>query len=232
MRDTCPDVGASSSSELWRVLASSGEQVMTLEELDKAFDAGQIDASTLVCAPGSLQFGRLGALAGLDADAAGIEVEVEVDFDAGPPLRVPSDAVAVTELAAPAFRRRWSFRQLLAVPALAGVIVGIVFATHASASSEVAVPPSSEARAELSAPVRISPPAQSSPVSPPPSEQAAASAPRQEKKALPTKDKKAEASPNAKRGAVAPHHPAAAKARGAKAALAARAALSSPPPRK
>ncbi|CAN5893662.1 hypothetical protein BH11MYX4_BH11MYX4_07740 [soil metagenome] len=41
LRDTCPDLGA--ADDLWRVRLAAGEQTMTLDELDSAFEAGRID---------------------------------------------------------------------------------------------------------------------------------------------------------------------------------------------
>ncbi|HSO33447.1 MAG TPA: hypothetical protein VLT33_13025, partial [Labilithrix sp.] len=131
LRDTCPDLGA--ADDLWRVRLATGEQTMTLDELDSAFEAGRIDTETLVCAPGASSFARLGAVAGLDepapsprAPAPEVAVDVPLDFD-------------LSELSAEAnpFRPRWS-RRLLAVPAALAAIGIIAFAASASASSEPA----------------------------------------------------------------------------------------------
>jgi hypothetical protein len=57
--------------ELWRVQLASGEmRIMTLDALDEAFQAGTIDASTKVLAPGADTWSALGDVAGLDGDAA------------------------------------------------------------------------------------------------------------------------------------------------------------------
>ncbi|MBX3229927.1 MAG: hypothetical protein KIT84_26165 [Labilithrix sp.] len=53
--------------ELWRVQLGTGEvRIMTLDELDRAFDAGYIHARTNVLAPGSFHWTTLGEAAGLD----------------------------------------------------------------------------------------------------------------------------------------------------------------------
>lgn len=61
------------NEELWRVQLGTGElRVMTIDVLDEAFDAGIIDGSTLVLAPGASNWARLADVAGLeDAGAAG-----------------------------------------------------------------------------------------------------------------------------------------------------------------
>lgn len=53
--------------EIWRVQLGTGEvRFMTLDELDRAFDAGYIHARTNVLAPGSFHWTTLGEAAGLD----------------------------------------------------------------------------------------------------------------------------------------------------------------------
>lgn len=58
------------NDELWRVQLASGEmRIMTIDALDEAFQAGMIDASTKVLAPGADTWAALGDVAGLEADA-------------------------------------------------------------------------------------------------------------------------------------------------------------------
>lgn len=54
-------------NELWRVQLGTGEvRMMTIDELDRAFDAGFIHSRTNVLAPGSFKWTTLGEAAGLD----------------------------------------------------------------------------------------------------------------------------------------------------------------------
>jgi hypothetical protein len=69
----------------WRVLLTTGETSMTLDELDEAFNCGRIDASTLVLEPGAVFWAKLGAIAGLPmTPASGVSVaplNLDVDVD-------------------------------------------------------------------------------------------------------------------------------------------------------
>lgn len=62
----------SSHDELWRVQLATGEvRTMTLDGLDEAFQAGAIDESTRVLAPGATGWAKLADVAGLgDAEPA------------------------------------------------------------------------------------------------------------------------------------------------------------------
>jgi hypothetical protein len=54
-------------SALWYVSRSDGDvEPLTLDELDAAFQAGHVNANTMVLAAGATQWARLGELAGLD----------------------------------------------------------------------------------------------------------------------------------------------------------------------
>jgi hypothetical protein len=54
-------------NELWRVQLGTGEvRMMTIDELDRAFDAGFIHSRTNVLAPGSFKWTTLGEAAGLE----------------------------------------------------------------------------------------------------------------------------------------------------------------------
>lgn len=69
---TRSDVTGSGRSdvELWNVRLSSGEtRSLSLDELAAGFDAGWIDARTLVLAAGAIHWAPLGEVAGLDTDA-------------------------------------------------------------------------------------------------------------------------------------------------------------------
>jgi hypothetical protein len=201
LRDTLPDFAA--SNDLWRVMLASGERAMTLDALDEAFSAGHIDAATLVCPPGSLAFARLGAIAGLDDEAPPAEpdVSVDVDFDVG---------ISVDD--ARAFRPRWSYQRLLAVPAALAAVAIIAFAAQASASSEALPPvPASAEPAAIAAPPPVAPPADPKPVAAKVSTPASPLLTDAQKKALAAKDKKAEASRNAKSAAATSHRGAAKK---------------------
>jgi len=56
--------------DLWRVQLGSGDiRVMSIDALDDAFQAGTIDASTPVLAPGAAVWSKLGDAAGLEGDA-------------------------------------------------------------------------------------------------------------------------------------------------------------------
>ena len=76
------------TEELWSILLPSGEvRTGTLDQLHEAFDAGCVDASTLVLAPGATEWSTIGALAGLDDEAPAPAPETlrPVAFDAALP---------------------------------------------------------------------------------------------------------------------------------------------------
>lgn len=55
------------NADIWRVQLATGEvRIMSLDELDRAFDAGYISARTNVLAPGSMTWTTLGDAAGLE----------------------------------------------------------------------------------------------------------------------------------------------------------------------
>ncbi len=59
-----------SGGELWYVRLPNGDvHHVTVDQLDTAFEAGHVDADTLVLADGSTQWTRLGEAAGLDDEA-------------------------------------------------------------------------------------------------------------------------------------------------------------------
>lgn len=54
-------------NELWRVQGATGAvRMMSLDDIDRAFNAGYLNAHTYVLAPGSMQWQTLGDAAGLD----------------------------------------------------------------------------------------------------------------------------------------------------------------------
>lgn len=158
--------------ETWRVILASGEARMTLDELDAAFDAGRVDASTLVCRPGARAFARLGAEAGLDEAAPRGESPV-----------ADADDVDVADLAA--LRPRWSFRRMLLIPAALTAIGLIAFAVRAGTASETSPSPA----AALEVPTVVAPP----PAAPAPPAVTVALT-EDQKNALAAKDKKSEVS--------------------------------------
>jgi len=77
----------STSGELWYVKLSDGDvHRVTLDQLDEAFQAGHIDAETMVLAAGATRWAKLGALAGID-DEVPIEAEIPAPVVHGSPLR-------------------------------------------------------------------------------------------------------------------------------------------------
>src|SRR5262249_48638818 len=64
-----PTNGAKPSEEVWHVQLSSGElRVMTLEQLDDAFQNGVVSENTFIYQVGMNDWIKLGDLAGLDGD--------------------------------------------------------------------------------------------------------------------------------------------------------------------
>ncbi len=64
----------SSSGDFWYVKLTDGDvHRVTLDQLDEAFQAGHIDANTMVLAGGSSEWTRLGAIAGMDDDGSSSE---------------------------------------------------------------------------------------------------------------------------------------------------------------
>ena len=199
LRDTCPEFG--DADDQWRVRFATGELTMTLDELDVAFEAGRIDVDTMVCAPGTFVFARLGAVAGLDEPTPSLapvvaasvrpDVAIDVAFDLPDPY---ADANP--------FQKSWN-RRLLAIPAaLAALGIIIAFAASASASSELpAVAVATDLHAPTSTPAPVAAPA---PPPPAPTTAPASVLTEDQKKALSAKDKKAEAHRKAKKAAAAP----------------------------
>ena len=196
LRDTCPDLGT--SDHPWRVRFATGELTMTLDELDVAFEAGRIDVDTMVCAPGSSTFARLGTVAGLDEPAPSLGPVVlaaasEIAFQ-------PAFASPDLMPGANPFQRRWN-KRLLAVPAALGAIGIIAFAAAASASNDrPAVAAATDLHAAQPPAPAAAAPSPASPAAQPP----AAALTEDQKKALAAKDKKAEAHSKARKAAAAP----------------------------
>jgi hypothetical protein len=55
-------------SDVWHVRLASGQQTMTLDELDAAYQSGAIDERTQVREDGSTEWTTLGALLGIEAE--------------------------------------------------------------------------------------------------------------------------------------------------------------------
>jgi hypothetical protein len=91
------------SDGLWYVQLSDGDvHRVTLDQLDEGFQAGHVDANTMVLAAGAAQWAKLGQLAGID-EAPPPRVApseprppppVAMRIDAPPPLRSPPRAQA------------------------------------------------------------------------------------------------------------------------------------------
>jgi hypothetical protein len=85
-----------SAAELWYVRLSNGDvHHVTLDQLDVAFDAGHIDADTLVLEDGSTQWKRLGEAAGLDDDAPAEQAPQPV-WSAAPQSVAPAPVMSPT----------------------------------------------------------------------------------------------------------------------------------------
>jgi hypothetical protein len=80
------------TEELWSILLPNGEvRTGTLDQLDEAFNAGAVDASTLVLAPGATEWSTIGALACIDDHAIAPSPETlrPVAFDDDEPEPAP-----------------------------------------------------------------------------------------------------------------------------------------------
>src|ERR1022692_4330060 len=70
-------------SDLWHVQLASGDlEVLTLDQLDEAFNSERIDENTMVLQGGALKWARLGEILGLDDE----EEERPVNQMPGRPL--------------------------------------------------------------------------------------------------------------------------------------------------
>jgi hypothetical protein len=199
MRDT--EVTRSpETKDRWVVMVPSGDtRAVTLDELDEEFNAGRIDGTTLVLAPGAVFWTPLAEIAGLDDEASpapaaskpipseppssdglanlAVDLEVDVDLDLDLELRP---------------KRRWG--RLLALPGALGLVAAIAFAASAS-----------DARPEEKAAAAAEAPRAAAPIPPPAPDGAASAAPAtkpslsdDQKRALANKDKKAAQATKAK----------------------------------
>jgi hypothetical protein len=81
------------AGDIWRVQLGTGElRVMSLDALDAAFQAGLINESTPVLAPGSTNWTKL-------ADAAGLDASDASDDESGHESNVPSVAPLAVSIA-------------------------------------------------------------------------------------------------------------------------------------
>jgi hypothetical protein len=94
-----------SGDDLWFVKLPNGDvHHVTIDQLDTAFEAGHIDANTLVLAEGSTQWTRLGEAAGLDeAPAPAPTPAVVYSPTPGPVTMPPLQTVAVAPVARAAY---------------------------------------------------------------------------------------------------------------------------------
>jgi hypothetical protein len=98
----------STNDELWSIALPSGEiRKGTLDQLDDAFNAGLVNESSLVLAPGATEWTRLGDLAGLDAAAP------------AQPATLRPVMADLSELVEPARRRSRA-------PMIAGIVGGVL----------------------------------------------------------------------------------------------------------
>ena len=109
-------------SDVWHVRLQNGEtRALTLDQLDTAFQAGQVNEDTLVCKEGTAGWARLGQIAGIDEDLA------------PPPMSAPPPPVVLAipnmDVDEPAFRpsRKRGVMMGLAVAALLLVGGGVAF---------------------------------------------------------------------------------------------------------
>ena len=209
LRDTCPELA--SSDELWKVRLPSGDRTMTLDELDAAFEAGHLDTDTLVCAPGSSEFQRLGAAAGLDPEPAEPAI-VPRPMNSMSPMVLSQEPPSYARMPMPSldlgeapFQKKFS-KKLLAIPAGLAVLAAIIgIAASASASSATLAAAGEAAKTEMVAPTAPSPAVTAPPATTEtPAAAAAPSLTDGQKKLLAMKDKKVEAAAKAKRALTAP----------------------------
>jgi hypothetical protein len=127
------EVAMADTEELWSILLPSGEvRTGTLDQLDEAFNAGCVDASALVLAPGATEWSTIGALAGLDDEAPAPSPETlrPVAFDAALPSQeslraIPFDADEPEPAPTPRKSRgRWIVAATAAAVATVAVIAG------------------------------------------------------------------------------------------------------------
>lgn len=124
-----------SEHDLWQVKLSEGCVVeMTIDEIDTAFNAGRIKASTSVLAPGDFRWTTLGEAAGLEDEPEPPPYSIApVAADVTPPPPIV-DLAARAPAAAPAPRRRGSVAKVLGIGALFGVLIGAGIAGGAYAA--------------------------------------------------------------------------------------------------
>jgi hypothetical protein len=122
------------AEELWSILLPSGEiRKGTLDQLDEAFNAGQIQSTTPVLAPGATTWSTLGALAGLE-DAPAPQQQPATPYSSPASLRPVAADVFVEfddrTMLSPKKSRSGLVLGLLV--ALIPISVGIYVATQAS----------------------------------------------------------------------------------------------------
>lgn len=189
-----------STSDLWHVKLSEGCVVeMTLDEIDTAFNAGRIKASTSVLAPGDFRWTTLGEAAGLEDEPEPAPYSIApVAADVTPPPPLVDEAAPVgSGRGAARPRRRGVVGRVASVSALFAVLVAAGMAggayaagpaefkarvsslrerlTHAPAgAAAVAAPPPGEAAPPppvTAAPLREAPAPVAAPVAPSPAPQ-------------------------------------------------------------
>ena len=145
-----------SDGELWSVRLKDGRTIRcTIDQLDMGFDSGHVDAQTLVLAPGSTQWARLGDLAGIDGGAQQAPVSptpAPVQVSLPPPSQPYSLRPVSADLDldlpaahhAAASSKKWMVGAALGAAAVVGVLV---FVITSNGSSSAASPPAAAAAA-------------------------------------------------------------------------------------
>lgn len=154
--------------DIWHVQLATGDvRPMTLDELDRAFHAGVLDAQSHVFAPGASVWVPLGQIAGLDASEAP-EAEAPVASlapvamapagESSQPrssgLDVHEDATDLDMLAAGFARRRRRMALLGGTAvgiALAGVLAVVAFTKLGATASAASAPPARQEMAQTPA---------------------------------------------------------------------------------
>lgn len=144
--------------DCWYVKLSDGDvHRVTLDQLDEAFQAGHIDANTMVLASGATQWTKLGALAGIDDEEEAIEAAEKPPAATYPSVNGASRGLQTQP--APSAPRGYAAPQPVAAPN----------APHAAAATRQAAyaqPPSGTQPGNIASHPQVRPIAVHSPVGP------------------------------------------------------------------
>lgn len=149
-------------AEIWRVQLPTGElRAFSLDALDEAFNAGLINDSTMVLAPGSTSWAPLSVVAGLDATEPAVQTPslspVAISYGAPqadsfpPPAPAPYDLSDVSDDALKPKRGRMAIVAGIGVAAIAacgvllapklGKVLANVHPDKAAAANAIQAPP-------------------------------------------------------------------------------------------